>query len=120
MSFYCHASKRVVSGETMVLVPTVIREVEYSGFFIKKGRGDEEPRKIYTGSSIGWEIVEEVPVCKSKEEEFLKDFKPRTVAKRKVEFYKPRKKTVEKTFEDEFRFNDAFEEKLEESKIEAF
>lgn len=100
MSFYCHAKKEVVSGETMVLVPTAIRKTSYTGFFVKKGRGEEKPVRVTNGFSEGWEIVEEVAVCKSEEENFKKSHEPKVLSDvKKVNFYKPRKKVVEKVEE---------------------
>ena len=92
MSFYCHATKDMVSGESRVLVPVAVRKVKYVGTMTRKNRNSDKPIVIYTGDSEGWEVSKEVPVCASKAEKFAEENPPVQDGAKEVTFYKKKKR----------------------------
>lgn len=93
MSYLCHATNEIVSGEPRVLIPTKIRKVIY----IAQTKPD--PRSDYlqfVGQTEGWEIVQEVAVRQSKEAEYNSIHRPEIVGQKEVYYMKPR--TVRERF----------------------
>jgi hypothetical protein len=88
MSFWCHASNELVSGESRVLVPIHIRKVIY----IAQNKPDAQSDYLqFASQSEGWEIVTEVAVRASKATEFALMNTPDVVAEKEVRYLLPRK-----------------------------
>ena len=88
MSYLCHATNELVTGESRVLIPTQIRKVVY----IAQTKPDAQSDYLqFASQSEGWEIVKEVPVRSSKAAEFQLTHSPEVVGEPKeVRYMKPR------------------------------
>lgn len=88
MSFWCHASNEIVTGESRVLIPTKIRKVIY----IAQSKPDAQSDYLqFVSQSEGWEIAEEVAVRSSKAAEFQATHTPETIGEKEVRYMAPRK-----------------------------
>lgn len=101
MSFYCHAKQQNVTGETRVLVPAIIRNVDYIGITAKKMFGrdkekDTDIKMVETGEIFhGWEVVKEIAVCESMADQYLIDNPPVTLPETKqITQVRPKKKRL--------------------------
>ena len=94
MSFYCNATKAVVVGQEMALVPIEIRKVKYVGIHTNVDRNTRRENHIVTGEWDGWEVVRELPVAKEKAAEFALQFPPITSDKVKVVKFQRRRPRV--------------------------
>lgn len=87
MSYICYATNEIVSNESRELIPIKVRKVIY----IAQTKPD--PRSDYlqfVDQTEGWEIVKEVPVRKSKAEEFRLNNTPEIVGQKEVYYMKSR------------------------------
>lgn len=102
MSYICYATNEVVSNEARELIPIKIRKVIYIAQIKPDPRSDFLQ---FASQTEGWEIVKEVPVRKSKAEEFRLNNSPEIVGQKEVYYIKPRSsrtKFVKSSFDEEF------------------
>ena len=110
MSYWCHASNELVTGEPRVMVPVKVRSVIY----IAQSRPDPQSDYLqFVSQAEGWEIVKEVPVRASRAVEYARDTVPEVVdGTKEVRYMAPRKvreKFVRRSDRDD---NDKPEEQL--------
>jgi hypothetical protein len=108
MSFICKCCNKLVNKENKILVPSIIRKVNYHGFHKIKNRtpiDGQEYKMVFVDTTTGFETVKEIPIAKSHYDNFMASgFQAQIIDSTKdVDFIKPRKRIK---IEDKFDFND--------------